>query len=80
MDCLRYDNCCPASEVESRKLEHVLHQQPAEWIIFKKFFPVGAPKEPCHERWKSFGIFCLPQAFDSYVDAEFARKAAMGKV
>lgn len=72
VDCLRYDNCCPASEAESYKLERALHQQGAHWIIFRRFVAVGAPSEPVVARWKSFGIECLPTAFSTYYEAESA--------
>lgn len=70
-DMCRYDNCCPASEHESAKLEHALHSG-ATWVIFKRFVPIGGTAAPTVERWKSFGIVCLPEAFEEYYDAERA--------
>ena len=65
-DMLRYDNCCPASEVESCRLEHAAHGNGAEWVVFRRFVPAGAKPEPTVARWRSFGITCLPKVFDEY--------------
>lgn len=69
-DMLRYDNACPASESESAKLEHAVHGDGAAWIIFRRFVMAGGKVEPTVERWKSFGIPCLPEVFEEYFSAE----------
>lgn len=78
-DMLRYDNCCPANEENAHKLARALKQEKADWIVLKRFVALGAPKEPNHARWKSFNIQCLPQAFESFGDAELAIKAVSAK-
>ena len=69
-DMLRYDKCCPATEVESRKLERSLGSNENNWIILQKFYPLGGKIEPSVDRWKSFGTTCIPQYFTEYHDAE----------
>jgi hypothetical protein len=62
-DMLRYDNCCPASEEESVKLERVgshglAATKPEEHVVvFRRFSRNG--EGPTVGRWKSFGCDVL---------------------
>lgn len=78
-DMLRYDNCCPANEEHAHKLSRALGREGGDWVILKRFVALGAPKEPTHERWKSFSIECIPQAFESFYDAEDFLSALVAK-
>ena len=71
-DMLRYDNCCPANEVNAHKLVRAFSRDEGDWIVLKRFVPVGAPKDPNYERWNSFNIICLPKAYESFDEAEVA--------
>jgi hypothetical protein len=73
IDMLRYDCAAPASEHESGLMERAFGGAGGTWVIFKRFVTLGAPTEPNVERWKSFNIPCIDQAFESYSDAELCR-------
>jgi len=75
LDMTRYDTCCPATEEESARIERACSGDGARWVIFRRFVPAGVTPAPCLGRWASFNIKVLPQAFQSYGEADLARKA-----
>jgi hypothetical protein len=75
VDMLRYDSCCPANEGESYRLEQAFHQEANSWVIFKRFVPIGGFPEPNAARWRSFSTPCVEQAFKSYEEADYKRRA-----
>ena len=73
-DMLRYDSCAPADEPEAHKLRRAIAGDgPAEWIILKRYVPVGAPTEPTVGRWPGFGYVAYPTAFNDFYEADGAR-------
>ncbi len=57
-DMMRYDNCVPATEEESGKLERIAGHDPTlkpedRIVEFRRFALVD--KEPTIDRWRSFG-------------------------
>lgn len=71
IDMLRYDSCCPASEIESRRLSQCFEDHEPRWIIFKMFC-LGKPI-PTIGRWDSFGCKCHEQVFYGIHQANVAR-------
>jgi hypothetical protein len=75
-DMMRYDNCTPATEVEAGKLEAMLYpgDRIPQWIVLRRFVPVGGPVDPTVGRWESFGWECDRRAFNEFADAESVAK------
>lgn len=74
-DMMRYDNCTPATEQESGKLEKLLWADRdegvrSEWIVMRRFVETGARVDPTVDRWLSFGWECDQRAFEFFSDAE----------
>ncbi len=72
-DMLRYDNCLPATEVESTLFERDVFENSYEWVILKRFVLGGAKQDPTVERWRSFGVECYPRAIADYYQAKEIR-------
>jgi hypothetical protein len=59
-DMCRYDNCAPADEGQSMKIDKLREPGGDEGtIILKRFVPAGMSMEPSTGRWKSFGYEVL---------------------
>lgn len=61
LDMLRYDRCCPATEVESSRIERLIgnSSDPGDHIVRLVRFSPGDAR--ASERWRSFGCRVLDE-------------------
>lgn len=76
LDMMRYDSAHPATETESSRIESRMHGSGrGDWIILRRFVPVGGRPVPTLERWRSFGWECDWRTFSDLGEAEETRRA-----